>query len=60
MVIIPKITQIPHLIDLPISHLLPVYPASQVQLKSATKSVQVPLVQGLSEQSSISKNQSAL
>ena len=43
--------------DLPISHLLPVYPASNVQLKSATKSVQVPLVQGLSEQSSISTNQ---
>ena len=45
------------IIDLPISHLLPVYPASHVQLKSATKSVQVPLVQGLSEQSSISTNQ---
>ena len=45
------------MVDLPTSHLLPVYPASQVHLKSATKSVQAPLVQGLSEQSSISTNQ---
>ena len=39
---------------LPTSHLLPVYPASQVQLKLSTRSVQVPLLHGLSEQSSIS------
>ena len=42
------------MVDLPTSHLLPAYPASQVQLKSATTSVQTPFVQGVPEQSSIS------